>query len=289
MSSNSSDQIHQRSREEWRALLRRRGIRPERSMGQNFLTDPDVVGAIVESAAIKRGDDVVEVGPGLGILTRALLEAGASVTAIELDRDLAEFLRADIREGPVFSLVEADARHVDLPENLTGVTWHLVANLPYSTGNVILRHMLEMEHPPATATVMVQKEVAERMVATAPNMSLLSLAVQVYAEGAIVLVVPPEVFEPPPNVDSAVVRLLVRPQPLLDVEQRERLFELATLAFQQKRKTLANSIARGLSRPKGEIEGWLADLGIDPGLRPQAVSLEQWCTLAAAEIPWAGA
>ena len=261
-------------------MLRRRGIRPERSMGQNFLTDPEVVAAIVEVAAVQPGDDIVEVGPGMGVLTRELLASGARVTAVELDRDLAEFLRVDLATASGFILHEADARYFELPENLIERSWKFVANLPYSTGNVILRHMLELPSPPITSTVMVQKEVAERMVATVPNMSLLSLAVQVFAEGELAFEVPPDVFEPPPKVDSGVVHLVQRPEPLLNAEYRGHLFSLATLAFQQKRKTLGNSLAKGLKRPKADVEAELGSLGIDPGLRPQAVRLDQWCLLA---------
>ncbi len=280
MTQRSAPLPRQRSREEWRNVLRRRGIRPDRSMGQNFLTDPEVVGAIVEVAGINPGDEVVEVGPGMGVLTRELLVAGAQVTAVELDRDLAAFLRDDLGDLSSFTLFEADARYFELPARMADTDWKFVANLPYSTGNVILRHMLEMASPPVTSTVMVQKEVAERMVAAAPNMSLLSLAIQIFAEGELVFEVPPDVFEPPPKVDSAVVHLVQRPAPLLNAEQREHLFKVATIAFQQKRKTLGNSLAKGLNRPKAELETELRALDIDPGLRPQAVSLDQWCVLA---------
>jgi 16S rRNA (adenine1518-N6/adenine1519-N6)-dimethyltransferase len=249
-------------------------------MGQNFLVEPEVVEMIVEVANISVGDRVVEVGPGMGILTRELLAAEANVLAVELDTDLVSLLSDELGDTDNFSLVERDARHIDVSEWTRGEKWQVVANLPYSTGTVIVRHFLEMAVPPSSLTVMVQREVAERMVATSPNMSLLSLAVQVFAETDLAFIVPPDVFEPPPKVESAVVRLDVRPKPLADEVVMKSLFALATMAFQRKRKTIANGLSQGLGLPKSDVESMLAEAGIDPGLRPQAVGLDQWLSLA---------
>jgi 16S rRNA (adenine1518-N6/adenine1519-N6)-dimethyltransferase len=284
MALNDASADARRTREDWRGILKSRGIRPEKSMGQNFLTDPDVVSAIVAEAEVTAGTLVVEVGPGMGILTRELLRSGANVLAVELDRDLARFLRHDLRDAGNLTLMEADARYVDIEAWRAGRPWHLVANLPYSTGTVILRHFLDMPTPPASSTVMVQREVAERMAATVPDMSLLALAVQIHTEPHLMFVVPPEVFDPPPKVDSAVIRLTRRPAPLLDEEDRRRLFAAASMAFQQKRKTLANSLANGTKQPKSAVELALSGLGLDPGVRPQAVSLEDWCRIAKAGL-----
>lgn len=280
MISNLSTPIRQRSTEEWQNVLSRRDIRPTRSMGQNFLIDPEIVRQIVEASGVGRGVEVVEVGPGLGILTRELLIAGCTVTAVELDRELAAFLRFDLGEQPQLTLIEADARHVDINSVENGVPWHLVANLPYSTGTVIIRHFLEMAGPPATSTVMVQKEVAERISAVAPEMSLLALAVQLFAEPSLAFVVPPEMFEPSPKVESAVIHLIQRPEPLLNKDERSHLFRVANLAFQQKRKTLANSLGKGLGLSKSDVEVLLSSVGIDSSLRPQAIGLSEWCDLA---------
>ncbi len=249
-------------------------------MGQNFLVEPEVVEMIVDAADVTTGDRVVEIGPGMGILTRELLARGANVLAVELDTDLVTLLNHELGQEPSFTLVERDARHVDVSAWTEGQSWRVVANLPYSTGTVIIRHFLEMEHPPSSLTVMVQKEVAERMVADVPDMSLLSLAVQLFAEPHLEFIVPPDVFEPPPKVESAVVQLVVRPTPLGSPDDRDALFAMATMAFQRKRKTIANGLSQGLGLHKADVESLLSSAGIDAGLRPQAVSLGQWLALA---------
>lgn len=272
----------QRTREQWGRLLRSRGIQPARSMGQNFLVEPEVVSRIAVAARIVPGTLVVEVGPGLGILTRELLDRGAQVIAIELDRELKAFLEHDLAHVDKLTLVERDARHVDVEALVNGAPYQVVANLPYSTGTVIIRRFLDLDHPPTTMTVMVQREVAERMIATAPNVSLLSLATQLYAEPELVFLVPAEVFLPPPKVDSAVVRLTLRTSPLASPIEREQLFQLATAAFQRKRKTIGNGLSQGLNRTKSDVNHLLEGSGIDPTRRPQAITLEEWIRLAKA-------
>lgn len=254
-------------------------------MGQNFLVDPEVVGRIVDVAATSDGDRVVEIGPGLGILTRELLGRGAQVVAIELDRELVRFLERDFEGVDSLTLVERDARHAEVEPLVGDADYHVVANLPYSTGTVIIRKFLELPHPPATMTVMVQREVAERMIATAPNLSLLALATQLYAEATLAFIVPPESFLPPPKVESAVVRLELRETPLASPIEIERLFQQATMAFQRKRKTISNGLSQGLEITKSEAEVLLERAGIDPTLRPQAVSLEGWIALSRVSDP----
>lgn len=249
-------------------------------MGQNFLVEPDVVRAIVDIAGVEPGDRVLEIGPGLGILTRELLGRGAQVSAVELDRDLVTFLERDLRGVENLTLIERDARHVE-PHSIVGEsTYHVVANLPYSTGTIIIRRFLELDHAPATMTVMVQREVAERMIATVPDVSLLSLATQLFAEAELSFIVPPDVFLPPPKVESAVVRLVLRDVPLASPIEVGTLFRLATMAFQRKRKTMSNGISQGLGVSKPEAEALLEQAGIDASLRPQAVALEHWIALA---------
>ncbi|MGB3327945.1 MAG: 16S rRNA (adenine(1518)-N(6)/adenine(1519)-N(6))-dimethyltransferase RsmA [Thermomicrobiales bacterium] len=268
------------TREAWERLLRDRGIRPSRSMGQNFLVSPEIVSEIVAVSGVKPGDRVVEIGPGMGILTGELLDSGARVTGVELDDQLAALLRSTWKDHPAFTLVERDARYVEIDAITGGEPYLVVANLPYSVATVVIRHFVEASNPPTSLTVMVQREVAERMTAGPGDMSLLGLATQFYTESEIVLTVPPDVFLPPPKVDSAVVSMRPREMVPLETDAREPMFALATMAFQRKRKTLANGLAQGLGRPRAEVDAEIAALGIDPGLRPQALTVEDWVLLA---------
>ncbi len=270
----------QRTRTEWLTAILRSGVRPSKSMGQNFLVEPGIVAEMVDIAGVQPGDTVVEIGPGHGILTRELLNRGARVIAVELDRDLKAYLERDLAAAQQLTLVERDARYLDPVADVGDAPYSLVANLPYSTGTVILRHFLALPVPPLRLTVMVQREVAERMVAAPSDMSLLTLGVQVYSEPELRLLVPPDVFEPPPKVDSAIVHLVPRAAPLVSGDAETALFSLATIAFQRKRKTIANGFAQGLNKPKTQIEEWLTNIGIDPGLRPQAIPLESWVAIA---------
>lgn len=272
----------QRTSDEWRSLLRQNRIRPTKSMGQNFLTETSVVEDIVEIAGVQPGDLVIEIGPGMGILTRQLLSAGATVIGVELDRELAAFLRRELGGSEGFSLVEQDARYLD-PAELTGnQPYQVVANLPYSAATVILRNLMESTHPPTRMTVMVQREVAERMTAEPGEMSLLGLATNLYAEGSIELIVPPQVFLPPPKVDSAVVRLDTRAALRGTAKMRDRMFALATLAFQRKRKTLSNGLSNALGMPKQEMDEILHGIDIDPMRRPQTLGIDDWLRIAEA-------
>lgn len=272
----------QRSAVNWQRILRKHNIHPTRSMGQNFLTDPSVVATIANAADVGPGDLVLEVGPGMGILTREVLSRGATVVGIELDRDLANFLREDLRDVRTFTLVEQDARYMEIEPITGGRPYQVVANLPYSAATVIIRRFMESPTPPARMTVMVQKEVADRMTAQQGEMSLLGLATHLYADASIVLIVPPEVFLPAPKVESAVVDLLVHEELRGTETLRDRMFELATMAFQRKRKTISNGLSMGLGRPKAELDDLLESLGIDPKRRPQTLSVDEWLAIAEA-------
>lgn len=271
--------------DDWLRRMRAWGIRPARSKGQNFLLDADVVDAIADASGAGPLDRVLEIGPGMGILTEALLRRGATVTAIELDDALAPRLEEHFRDERRFRIIHEDATAID-PVAIfePGQTYRIVANLPYGVATVIIRHYLESAQPPSELVVMVQKEVAERMTATEGDLSLLTLAIQLYTEPEYLFTVPKEAFHPAPKVTSAVVRLRTRPDPPLDLPARERLFELATIAFQQKRKTLLNSLSRGLDIDKDALEERLTTVGIDPGIRPQALSFDAWLRLARAEL-----
>ncbi len=269
-----------RSRKDWNAILRDRGIRPTRAMGQNFLVEPSVVERIADVARIGEGDVVMEIGPGMGILTRELLFRRAAVVAVELDSDLKRFLEQDLGANERLTLVERDARYIEIEQHVGDQPYTVVANLPYSVATVIIRHFLESDTPPTALHVMVQREVAERMTATPPDMSLLALACQLYTDPEIAFIVPPDVFLPPPKVESAVVSMRVLPERPLTQAQRDTLFHLATMAFQRKRKTIANGLSQGLDRPKAELESLLIASHIDPMRRPETLTVEEWISLA---------
>lgn len=273
--------IRTRQRREWQAILRERGIRPTRAMGQNFLVEPSIVRRIAEVSEVGEADLVMEIGPGMGILTRELLARGATVIAVELDKELKRFLEDDLAGCNRLTLVERDARYIEIDRYVGDRPYIVVANLPYSVATVIIRHFLESTSPPFALYVMVQREVAERMTAAPPDMSLLALACQLYTDPEIAFVVPPDVFLPPPKVESAVVamRVLADRPPLKT--QWDMLFGLATMAFQRKRKTIANGLAQGLNMPKADVESVLVEAGIDPMRRPETMTVDEWILLAA--------
>jgi len=272
--------VRPRQRRQWQAILRERGIRPTRSMGQNFLVEPSVVQRIASVAGVGEGDLVMEIGPGLGILTRELLSRGANVIAVELDAELKHFLEHDLAGCDRLTLVERDARYIEIDRYVGDRPYVVVANLPYSVATVIIRHFLESPCPPSALHIMVQREVAERMTAAPPDMSLLALACQLYTDPAIAFVVPPDVFLPPPKVESAVVSMRVLPERPLSGAQKDMLFALATLAFQRKRKTIANGLAQGLDRPKADVESLLVEANIEPMRRPETLTVDEWVLLA---------
>lgn len=272
------------SRREWMALMARLGIRPNKGLGQNFLFERGIVQRMVRSARITRADTVVEVGPGLGILTDELLRRAGRVIAIELDRGLAAHLTAQFGDDPAFKLHSGDALRVDLDHVLSGVgPYRVAANLPYGVAAAVIRRFLEAPMSPEQMTVMLQLEVAERLIAAPPHMTILSVATQFYAEPRVAFHVPSTVFIPPPTVESAVAILDVKPEPPLLGADRALFFATVNAGFRQKRKQVANSIAAELDLPKSEVAAWLTRAGIDPMRRAQTLSVQDWVdvTLAA--------
>jgi 16S rRNA (adenine1518-N6/adenine1519-N6)-dimethyltransferase len=268
------------SRRGWQDLLNHLGIRPSKGMGQNFLFDRGVVQKIVDAAEINHDSTVVEIGPGLGIMTEELLARAGRVTVVELDTDLANHLRRVFGERDNFQVVEADALKIEIGHLMpSDKPYTLVANLPYSVASAITRHALEDTHPPFRLTIMVQKEVADRMVASPPDMSILGVATQFYAIARIAFVVPPDVFFPRPQVESAVVDLVPRPVRLLPEDQAAAFFRLVNAGFRQKRKQVANSISHELGLPKDQVQQTLNDAGIDPSRRAETIAVDEWLRL----------
>ena len=264
------------------ALLRAYGLRPQKRLGQNFLMDPSALGRIIAAADLSPEDTVVEVGAGLGTLTRLLVRHAGRVVAVELDARLVKVLTdrlADLRhlqiiQGDILSLSDLGVVHLG---------YKVVGNLPYYITSAILRHFLENEPRPRLLAVTVQREVAERIIARPPHMSLLAVGVQFYGRPRIVARIPAGAFYPPPKVDSAVVRIDVSEQPTIPLDQgldSTDFFRVLRAGFGQKRKTLRNSLSAGLGIPPAQVEKALGLAGIDPRRRAETVDLAEWAKLA---------
>lgn len=259
-------------------LLDALGIRPDRSLGQHFLHDRAIVRRIVDVSGVDGETTVVEVGPGLGILTGELARRANRVIAIEKDDELARALQRHLPEN--VTIVAGDALEVDIAP-LLRPGYRLVANLPYNVATAIIRRFLEMDPQPASMTVMVQREVAERMVASPPDMSLLAVAVQMYGSPRIAFRIGRGAFVPPPNVESAVVHLETHDPPLKGSDLN-RFFELVRAGFSQRRKQLVNTLSAATGLDKSQLSGKLRSAGIDPAERPERLDVEDWLRLYAA-------
>jgi 16S rRNA (adenine1518-N6/adenine1519-N6)-dimethyltransferase len=274
-----------------RRTLRREGLRASHAKSQNFLADPDVLQAILDLAEPSTGDRILEIGPGLGILTGGLLDAGAAVTAIELDRSLAAYLRgqfADPIEDGRLNLIQGDALDLELPD-LVPAPFRVVANIPYHITSPILHRFLERAPRPERLVLMVQAEVAERIAAPAGRMSYLSVFVQFHADVQVALRVPPEAFEPAPKVSSAVVVLRPRAMRAVEPDREPALWGLVQSGFRERRKMLRNVLARQLrAGPDGatgplvgqqRVDAALAAVGIQGDRRPQTLAVDDWIRL----------
>ena len=266
-----------------RRLMGAERLRPRKSLSQHFLTDPVALDAIVEAAELRPGDRVVEIGPGLGVLTRRLLAAGASVIAVELDPRLASWLRRELGEVENFELIEADALSLHPRDFFAGEPFKVVANIPYSITSPLLHAFLEGERPPDLMVVLVQLEVAERVAAAPGSMSYLSAFAQNVASAEVVARVPADAFEPAPEVESAVLRLRRRPDPLVPIgELREPFYRIVQAGFRQRRKQIHNGLVRELPASREAVTDALERCGVDGERRPQTLSIEEWACLALA-------
>jgi 16S rRNA (adenine1518-N6/adenine1519-N6)-dimethyltransferase len=276
---------------EVRRTLKREGLRARHARSQNFLADPDVLQSILDLAAAGPGTRVLEIGPGLGILTGGLLDAGAEVTAVELDAALAGYLRqrfAQPVESGHLALIEGDALDQELPD-LVPPPYRVVANLPYHITSPILHRLLERPPSPERLVLMLQAEVADRIAAAPGQMSYLSVFVQYHAAVEVRLRVPPEAFEPAPKVSSAVAVITPRPTRALPAEREPALWGLVQSGFRERRKMLRNVLARQLHAGEdaatgplvgqAKVDAALAAAGIAGDRRPQTLSVEDWLRL----------
>jgi 16S rRNA (adenine1518-N6/adenine1519-N6)-dimethyltransferase len=271
--------------DEVRALLRRHGLlRANKALGQHLLVSRSALRAVVSAAELAPDDSALEVGAGHGALTVELARRARRVVAVELDRAILPVLRETTAPYANVEIIERNLLDV-WPEEVFGAeAYKLVANLPYYITAATLRHFLEARNPPHLLVVMVQREVAERMVASSGDMSLLSLSVQFYGAPRIVAHVPASAFYPPPKVESAIVRVDLHASPPLSTEARDWFFTLAHAGFAEKRKQIHNSLARHLDVDPEHIQRWLSAAGIDPARRAQTLSVEDWTRLTAISL-----
>lgn len=257
-------------------LLRQHGLRPAKSLGQNFLIDPFALKRVCAAAGIASGDTILEIGPGLGSLTRYLAARAHRVIAVELDDKFIQPLHEVLSPYDNVKVVQGDILQVDLAELLDQPGYLVVANIPYYITSALIRHLLEAPHAPARLVLTVQKEVAQRICAQPGKMSLLALSVQVYGAPLTVADIPAGAFYPPPKVDSAIVRVDLHPQPLIPPAELEVFFRLAKAGFSQKRKTLRNALAGGLAWSKDNVTDLLLRAGVDPMRRAETLGLKEW-------------
>ncbi len=259
-------------------LIRGSGIKPRHENGQNFLIDSDAVDALVGAADVSAGDTVLEIGPGFGAVTGALLEKKAKVIAVELDRMLAATVKKRFRDEPLLTLVNESILDVHLEDHVKDGGYKLVSSLPFNITSIVLRRFLEQAPRPAVISLVVQKEVAERVAAPPGKLSVLGVAVQYLGEPSIVREVPRTSFWPVPDVDAAVIRIGVRSHP--SPHEMARVFRLAKVGFSARRKMLHNNLSAGF-RISGEVaRKRLVEIGLNPLCRAQDLTVEQWRILA---------
>jgi len=257
-------------------LIQKYQVQPIKSLGQNFLVDPNGLSKVLKAAEVRPEETVLEIGAGLGSLTYLLAQQAKQVVAVELDKRLipplteavADFDNVTIKQGDMLALS---------PDALLGAERYVVvANIPYYITSALIRHLLEAEHKPTRMVLTVQQEVAERILARDGKMNLLALSVQVYGKPELKARIPAGCFYPAPEVDSAVLTIELYPQPLIPAEQLDLFFELAHAGFAQKRKTLRNTLASGMNESPAWAEKLLTAAGVDPQRRAETLSLPEW-------------
>lgn len=274
--------------QEIKELLARYDARPSKGLGQHFLIDERVLEHILAAAELRPEDTVLEIGPGLGVLTRALAERAGRIVAVELDAKMVTILRERLADFDNIQIVQGDILEHD-PATLVAQEaqpqapeYKVVANLPYYITSAVLRHLLEASHKPRLIVVTVQFEVAQRILAGPGEMSLLAVSVQFYGRPELVTRVPAGAFWPPPQVDSAVLKIQVYEQPPVKADDVAWFFQVVRAGFSQRRKQLKNALAAGLHYGREEVAAALEAAGIDPRRRAETLRLEEWAAVARA-------
>lgn len=265
-----------------RGVLSRHGFHFSKSLGQNFLVNPEVCPRMAQECGAGKGVGVLEVGPGIGVLTAELAKRAEKVVAVELDQRLLPVLAETLAEYPNVKVVHADIIKIDLnrliQKEFPNMEVVVCANLPYYITSPVIMRLLEERLPVRAVTVMVQKEAADRLCAEPGTRACgaVSVAVRYFAQPQILFGVERSSFMPPPNVDSAVIQLKVRPEPEIQVEEEKNFFALVKAAFGQRRKTVLNSVAAGLSMGKERVAAALERAGIAPNSRAEQLTMQQF-------------
>ncbi len=256
-------------------------IKPSRSKGQNFLINEKIYDDIIESADLKKEDVVLEIGPGLGFLTAKLAKKVKKVIAVELDDKLFQVLQTGIESQGVdnVEVINQDILRFNL-EKFKGINYKVVANLPYNITSIFLRQILSSPYKPELMVLMLQKEVAERIIARPPKMSLLAVSVQFYAQPKIIRKVVAENFWPQPEVDSAIIKIDINKEKSL-INNEKLFFQMLKIGFSSKRKMLKNNLAAGLKIEQKIVENILLKIGFSPKIRAEGLSVSDWQKLFA--------
>jgi len=247
---------------------------PNKDLGQHWLNDQYSLDAIVEYADIRNGDVVLEVGPGMGSLTEKLVKKASRVLAVEFDHTLLKGLQSKFNDISNLELINQDIRKFDLSS--LPPSYKVVANIPYYLTSYLIRLFSESPNPPKLAVLLVQQEVAQRIAAQPGQLSILGVVAQVYWDIKLGLIVPAELFFPPPKVNSQIVILKRRDDPLLPIGFEKEFFQTVKIGFSQKRKTLINSLSGGFHFNKEIAKKIISDAGLASNIRPQELSLEEW-------------
>ncbi len=261
-------------------ILQRYNLRPDKRLGQHFLIDQFALEEVIEAAEVEKSDVVLEIGAGLGSLTRLLAIHARNVLAVELDSKLIPPLKEVISGFPNVEIIQGDILRLNLNQLMNVSGFLVIANIPYYITSALIRNMLETSRPPKRLVLTLQREVAERICASPGKMSVLALSVQVYGKPDIMAYLPPAVFYPQPNVDSAILRVDRYPEPQIPIGLLPTFFRLVKAGFSQKRKTLRNSLAGGMRWKPAQSEAILYQSGINSMRRAETLSLKEWGELA---------
>ena len=261
-------------------LLSSYDLRARKGLGQNFLIDGGILKKLAAAAELTSSDTVIEVGPGLGVLTEALVEKAGKVIAIELDNHLADILKAHFTDTNKVKVIQDDVLKIN-PSDILGkqTEYKVVANLPYYITSAVIRHFLEAPVKPGMMILMVQKEVAQQITAQPGEMSLLSVSVQLYGKPTVVSKVSAHCFYPAPNVDSAILKIAVYPEQKIQTDDIDGFFSIVRAGFSANRKQIINSLSNGLKVPKTDIIPVLEQAGIDPQRRAETLTIDEWGVL----------